>query len=85
MVTILISPYSNTNRVTKKAVKKSKQTMMFFLLTRSAIRPPMGDIIASGMKAKPETTPSKAADPVTLSKCMGSAKRMTALPKSEII
>ena len=47
--------------------------------------PPIGDITARGINAHPDTTPKTAADPVTFSRCMGSANRITAFPNSEMI
>ena len=48
--------------------------MIFRLFTRSAIRPPTGDITARGRKAKPDTIPSREGEWVTDREMKGECK-----------
>ena len=67
-VTRFTLPCSMVNISTSADVKKSRTTMILRLFTLSAIRPPIGDMTASGRNANPLTIPNSLGEPVTLSR-----------------
>ena len=67
------------------AVVKSSITIMFLLLTLSAIIPPTGDSRMDGIKAQAVTAPYRAEEPVRFRRYKGNANLTVALPKREMI